>query len=413
MELQDKIKILTEMALDDRDSRRLSTNRRDPILTPLNLRLLAYRGSQGRPLMRVLMTNACRFNCRYCPMRRDRHLPRIALEPETIASTYLEAVRKRWADGLFVTTGIPGRPVQAMDQLIKLLEILRFRHGYDGYIHVKMMPGAEPAQIERAVQLAHRVSLNLEAPCQSILNDLAPEKNFSRSLADLQLAHETKQRLQEEPNFSKKSPVQAVLPAGITTQFVVGAGQDTDRQILGVVDNLFRKKKILHHSHFSAFRPIRDTPLENRRETPVLREQRLYQAEYLMREYGYQLEEIIFDKQGNLPLERDPKVTWAIHHPEQFPVEIQTAHREQLLRVPGIGPISAERILRYRRRGLLRDGKDLARLGVVIGRAQKFITLRGKCIMQGPDAIQQTLWDFNTLLSKPSRTYEFSPGTFR
>ncbi|HWP49519.1 MAG TPA: radical SAM protein [Candidatus Limnocylindrales bacterium] len=412
MELQEKIKILTEMALEDRDTRRIPIGR-DPILNPLNLRPLAYRGSQGMPLMRVLMTNACRFNCTYCPMRKDRHLPRVALEPETIASTYLEAVRKRWADGLFVTTGIPGRPAQAMDQLIKLLEILRFRYRYHGYIHVKIMPGAESAQIERAVQLAHRVSLNLEAPCQSILNELAPEKNLSRSLADLQLAHETKQRLRAESGFSKKLPSHPVLPAGITTQFVVGAGQDTDRQILGLVEDLSRRKKILHHSHFSAFRPIRDTPLENRRETPVLREQRLYQAEYLMREYGYQLEEMVFDKQGNLPLEMDPKVAWAIHHPEQFPVEIQTAHWEQLLRVPGIGPVSVERILRYRRRELLRDRKDLDRLGVVTSRAQKFITLRGKRITEDRDAIQQTLWDFNTLESHPSRTYEFSPGTFR
>jgi predicted DNA-binding helix-hairpin-helix protein len=321
----------------------------------------------------------------------------------------MEAVRKRWADGLFVTTGIPGRSTQTMDRLIKLLEILRFRYRYSGYIHVKMVPGAEPAQIERAVQLAHRISLNLEAPCQSILNELAPEKNLSRSLADLQFAHTAA----HNQSFSRKSFFQAALTAGITTQLVVGASQDTDRQILDLVDTLSRKKKILHHTHFSAFRPIRDTPLENKKETPVIREQRLYQVEYLLREYGYQLEEIVFDKQGNLPLDMDPKVSWAVHHPEQFPIEIQTASRDQLIRVPGIGPTSVERILRYRKKGSLRDRKDLMRLGVVVTRAQEFITLRGRRVTEDRDAVQQTLWDLQTLETRPRRTYEFSPGTFR
>ena len=415
MELQEKIKILTEMALDDRDARRLSAGSRGPMVSPLNLRSLDYRGSGGVPLMRVLMTNACRFNCTYCPMRKDRNLPRVALEPETVAATYIEAVRKRWADGLFVTTGIPGRPIQTMDRLIQLLEILRFRYRYPGYVHVKMVPGAEPAQIERAVQLAHRVSLNLEAPCQSILDELAPEKNLSRALADLQFAHKTSQHLRQsnDQGFSSKSRFQPILAAGITTQFVVGASQDTDRQILGLVHDLSWKKKVLHHTHFSAFRPIRETPLENRRETPVTRERRLYQVEYLLREYGYRLEEIVFDKQGNLPLEMDPKVAWAVRHPEQFPVEVQTASREQLLRVPGMGLTSVERILRYRRRGLLRDRRDLSRLGVVAAWAQGFITLRGRRITEDRDAVQQTLWDLHALELRPQRTYEFSPGTFR
>jgi predicted DNA-binding helix-hairpin-helix protein len=384
-------------------------------LRPLNFREVRSSGPNGRKttLLRILMTNACSFNCHYCPMRRDREMRRTLLKPQELVKIFLAARRKGWCEGLFITTGIPGRPAKVMDDLIKVLELLREVHRFTGYIHVKIIPGAEAAQVERITALASRVSINLEAACGASLAAIAPDKSFATSLTTLEHARTQVRRVREE--LADGKPRDALHPggaAGMTMQLVVGATPDTDREIIGRISSLYSGGGI-HHSQFSAFRPIRDTPMESVPATPALREHRLYQADHLMRGYGFKAEELAFDEEGNLPLGLDPKVAWALAHPELFPVEIRTATRTQLARVPGIGTITAKRIVGERGRVVIRDLTDLRRLGAITTRAAGFVTLGGRRLTQVRWTEQLGLWRPEEDVGAAQTKYEFSPGTFR
>jgi predicted DNA-binding helix-hairpin-helix protein len=359
------------------------------------------------------MTNACSFNCHYCPMRRDRSMPRTLLRPEELVRIFLGAYRRGWCEGLFVTTGIPGRPVKVMDDLIAALELLRVRHRFGGYIHVKLVPGAEPAQIERLTTLASRVSVNLEAPCGASLESIAPDKSFAGAMADLERVrrHVIAARAEEAAG----RPRDALRPggtSGMTFQFVVGATGDSDRAIIDRVSELYAGQGI-HHAHFSAFRPISDTPMEGVRATPAMREHRLYQADYLMREYGFAAQEVVVDRDGNLPLAVDPKTAWALAHPERFPVEVRTASAEELLRVPGVGPASARRIVAERGSVVIRSLADLRKIGVVTTRAAGFLTLGGRRLQTVRWAEQLGFWRPEEEAGTYQFVYDVSPGTFR
>jgi predicted DNA-binding helix-hairpin-helix protein len=359
------------------------------------------------------MTNACSFNCHYCPMRRDREMPRTLLKPEELVRIFLAARAKGWCEGLFITTGIPGRPVKVMDDLITVLELLRDKHRFAGYIHVKILPGAEAEQVARITALATRVSINLEAACGASLTRIAPEKNLATTLETLEQARALVLHEREEQYAGR--PSDSLRPggtAGMTMQLVVGATPDTDRTIIGKIAELYAGGGI-HHSQFSAFRPIRDTPMEDVRATPALREHRLYQADHLMREYKFGVDELAFNDSGNLPLSLDPKIAWALAHPERFPVEIRTATRTQLLRVPGIGPTSARRIIAERRRTVIRDLVDLRRLGVVTGRAAGFLSLGGRRLQSTLWSEQLGFWRPEDEVGAPHILYDVSPGTFR
>jgi predicted DNA-binding helix-hairpin-helix protein len=427
MELERKLAILMSLAEDDREGLPSSAPSRErrPLpprlrhaddvgaLRPLNIRSVRRGDGPRVSLMRILMTNACSFNCHYCPMRRDRSMPRTLLKPEELVRIFLGAVARGWCTGLFVTTGIPGRPVKVMDDLITALELLRERHRFAGYIHVKLVPGAEPAQIERLTQLASRVSVNLEAPCGATLSAIAPETRLDDMLADLERVRELVLLARAESAEGRPAdPLHPLGIAGMTTQFVVGATPDTDRTILGAVRTLYAKRGI-HHAHFSAFRPIRETPMESMRATPVLREHRLYQADHLLRRYGFDADEVVFDGAGNLPLAFDPKVAWALAHPEHFPIDARTATVEELLRVPGVGPTSARRIVETRRATLLRGLADLRRLGVVTTRAAGFLSLGGRRLQTVRWAEQLGFWAPEEQAGVPQMVYEVSPGTFR
>ncbi|HEX2210180.1 MAG TPA: radical SAM protein, partial [Longimicrobium sp.] len=345
-------------------------------LRPLNIRSLRV-GSGRVSLMRILMTNACSFNCHYCPMRRDRNLPRALLKPEELVRIFLEAHRRGWCQGLFITTGIPGKPQKVMDDLIRVLELLRERHGFRGYIHVKMVPGAETA------------------------------------LTSLHTARRLVRREQAERSEGRTvDPLRPGGAAGMTVQFVVGATPDTDRTLLGRVGELYAGGGV-HHAHFSAFRPIRDTPLEEATAAPALREQRLYQADYLVRDYGFATDEVVFDDGGNLPLSYDPKTAWALAHPERFPVEVRTAAYDELLRVPGIGPTAARRIVDERAATVFRDLADLRKLGVVTTRAAGFLTLGGRRLQTVKWTEQLGFWAPEDDAGRPHVVYGVSPGTFR
>lgn len=414
-DLERKLDVLMSLATDDREGLppRLRHARSTGALNPINIRHLRPMPGMRMSLLRILMTNACSYNCHYCPMRRDREMPRTLLKPEELVRIFLGARARGWCEGLFVTTGIPGRPVKVMDDLITALELLRERHRFGGYIHVKLVPGGQPAQIERLAQLASRVSVNLEAPCGASLASIAPEKNLGTAIADLERVRG--HLLLERAERSHGKPADALHPgavAGMTMQFVVGATSDTDRTILGTVGRLSTGGGI-HHAHFSAFRPIENTPLEGAPATPALREHRLYQADHLMRQYGFGVDEVVFEATGNLPLAVDPKSAWAIAHPERFPVEIRTASPDELLRVPGIGPTSARRIVDERGATTFRSLADLRKLGVVTNRAAGFITLGGRRVQTSRWIQQLGFWAPEEDVGVPHLVYQVSPGTFR
>ena len=414
-DLQQKLDTLMSLAGDDRDGAppRLRHAREAGALGPLNIRSLRPGAGPHTRLLRILMTNACSYNCHYCPMRRDRDLPRTLLKPAELVRIFLGARRRGWVDGIFVTTGIPSNPVKVMDGLIEALELLRERHGFAGYVHVKLVAGAEAAQIERITALASRVSLNLEAPCGQHLAQIAPDKSLPTALADLE--HVRSLVMDERTARTHGRPADPLHPggaSGMTMQFVVGATPDSDRTLIDTVARL-RAGGGIHHTHFSAFRPIADTPMESVPAAPALREHRLYQAEHLLRDYGFAADEVVYGPGGNLPLAVDPKIAWALAHPERFPVEVTRADRAELLRVPGIGPVAARRLVAERGGATPRCLADLGRLGVATERAGGFLTLRGRRLQTTRWTEQLGFWAPEEEAGRYHLAYQVSPGTFR
>jgi len=318
-------------------------------------------------VLKVLMTNVCEKNCYYCAVRASRDVPRTSFSPEELARAFDRFVRADLVDGLFLSSGLCGSASRTMDQMIACVELVRGHYQFDGYVHLKLLPGISEAHIERALQLAHRVSVNLEAPSAERLAAIAPRKDFFQELT--------------EPMRLAKHLIDAsggrLAPAGQTTQFVVGAAGEPDREILDTTATLYRDLD-LRRAYFSAFQPVPGTPLDGKSPTPAWREHRLYQADWLLRFYGFSFDDLIFDAAGCLPRSADPKQTYAQAHPELFPVEVNRASREELLRVPGIGPVSAGRLVQWRRQGTLRDLADLGKAGAVAPRAAPFILLDGK-----------------------------------
>lgn len=419
MTLEQKIELLMSLAGDDREAKptvlppRLRRANEAGALRPLNFRTVSAGRGRKTTLLRILMTNACSFNCHYCPMRRDRNMPRALLKPEELVKIFLEARRRGWCEGLFITTGIPGRPVKVMDDLITVLDLLRHRHHFDGYIHTKILAGAEPAQVEQITRLATRVSINLEAPCGDTLTKIAPEKNYDASLVTLAHARSLViDRQQDEKAGRRRDPLHPGGASGMTTQFVVGAAPDDDRTIVRRVSELYSAGGV-HHVHFSAFRPIRETPLESRAAVPALREHRLYQTDYLLRYYGFDEREVIYDEGGNLPLDVDPKVAWALAHRDMYPLDVMTASYDQLVRIPGIGVITARRLVDERRSTQIRGLADLRKLGVQTTRAAGFLTVRGRALETTKWTDQLALWNPADEVGAHRVTYNFSPGTFR
>jgi putative DNA modification/repair radical SAM protein len=326
-------------------------------------------------LLKILLTNACENDCYYCANRASRNFRRLNFAPEELAYAFDQMHRKGLVEGLFLSSGVCNA-ARTMDRMIATVELVRHRYTFPGYIHLKILPGATFAHVERAVQLANRVSVNLEAPSPERLARIAPPKDFTTHL--LQPLHWATRLIEESK--SKHTSVSQ------TTQFVVGAADETDRELLSTTARLYREVN-LARVYFSAFQPIADTPLEDHPPTPPLREHRLYQSDFLFRKYGFTFEDLVFDDAGNLPNEADPKLIWAQAHPECFPVEVNRASHEELLRVPGIGPTSASRILKLRGQSKLCELSDLRQIGAIAKRAAPFILLAGK-----HPPFQLTLW---------------------
>jgi predicted DNA-binding helix-hairpin-helix protein len=261
--------------------------------------------------------------------------------------------------------------------------------------------------------LASRVSINFEAPCGSSLASIAPEKSFSTTLQNFEQVQRLVVAERQAQAYGKpRDPLHPGGASGMTMQFVVGATADTDQSLLSIITQL-KNGGGVHHPHFSAFRPISNTPLEGAPAAPALREHRLYQAAHLLSDYGFASEEVVYEATGNLPLARDPKTSWALNHPEWFPVEVSTASFEELVRVPGIGPLAARRIVSQRSASVLRSLRDLRTLGVITARAGGFLTLRGRRLQTTRWSEQLGFWAEEDQVGTPHVVYQVSPGTFR
>jgi len=318
-------------------------------------------------LLKVLQTNACTNDCFYCGTRRSGNFRRVAFSPDQLACAFDEMARRRQAEGIFLSSGIAGSATRSMDSMLATAELLRRRYQFRGYVHLKIVPGATRAHVEQAMRLADRVSVNLESPKPDYLQRIAPDKRFSEDL--LQIV-----RWVSELQRTGRGHLARVSQ---TTQLVVGAAREPDADILRTASWLYRRLG-LARVYYSAFQPLPGTPLAELPATSPLREHRLYQCDFLLRRYGFSFDELVFDERGFLPLRADPKALWAEAHPEVFPVEINRASRAQLLRVPGIGPTSADRLLKSRRLGAVRCLEDLRRMGADSERAAHYVLLNGK-----------------------------------
>lgn len=327
-------------------------------------------------LLKVLMTNGCIYDCAYCVNRKSNPTRRAAFTPEEIANLTMQFYRRNYIEGLFLSSGIMRSPDYTTEQLIAALELLRNVYNFRGYIHVKAIPGADDVLLSRLGLLADRMSVNIELPSQESLNRLAPDKSKQSILKPMGLI---KSKINENSSdLVKYKHAPRFAPAGQSTQMIVGATPDTDYQILNLTEGLYRKYG-LKRIFYSAYTPVVEDSLLPALDTkpPLLREHRLYQADWLLRFYGFEAKELLDEAAPNFNPLLDPKCSWAINHREQFPVEVNRAPYETLLRVPGIGVRSAQRILKARKAGSL-DFYALKKLGVVLKRAQFFITCKGK-----------------------------------
>lgn len=337
----------------------------------------AKKSGGGRtPILKTLLTSACEKNCLYCPFRAGRDLRRATLQPIEMAKIFSQMAAAGLVQGLFLSSGMVGGGVRTQDKILDTAEILRTKYQYQGYLHLKLMPGAEKDQVLRAVQLATRVSVNLEAPNPERLKHLAPHKKFQEEL--LQLL-QWAQELSQTTHFSTRND----RAPSIVTQLVVGATAETDKEILKTSSHLYHHLK-LSRIYYSRFSPIPDTPLENLPPENPLRPLRLYQASFLIRDYGFSTSDFQFTQSGNLPLEQDPKTIWAQTHLLHQPVDLNKADFFHLMRIPGIGPKTARRIIQFRHNSKIKSEVELRQLGIPIERVSPFILLNGRKITNQP-----------------------------
>lgn len=334
--------------------------------------------SDGRciSLLKILMTNECIYDCKYCLNRKSNDVPRATFTPEEICTLTMQFYRRNYIEGLFLSSGILQNPDFTMELLYRTIWLLRNKYHFNGYVHVKGIPGADADLIEKMGYLADRMSVNLELPTADGLRTLAPNKHRKNILTPMRQIQNTIHANKEELILYRKSPT--FVGGGQSTQMIIGATPETDYQILNVAENLYQKFE-LKRVFYSAFVKVNEDKSLPALPggPPLLREHRLYQADWLLRFYGFRAEELLDEKRPFFNVILDPKEDWAVRHLECFPVEINRAAYENLLRVPGIGVKSARRILSARRSCNLTFA-DLKKLGVVLKRAVYFITCNGR-----------------------------------
>ncbi|MFT8888025.1 MAG: putative DNA modification/repair radical SAM protein [Ethanoligenens sp.] len=327
-------------------------------------------------LLKVLMTNSCVYDCKYCVNRHSNDTPRATFTPKELAELTIQFYRRNYIEGLFLSSGILRDPDYTCERMIETLRLLREDYHFAGYIHAKAIPGADSALIARLGTLADRISVNIEMPSHESLQLLAPDKSKLSILKPMGFI--TGRIAENSTDLVKYRNAPRFAPAGQSTQMIVGATPESDYQILRLSEALYGKYK-LKRVFYSAYMPMNEDSLLPAVDVkpPLLREHRLYQADWLLRFYGFSADELLDSAHPDFNPYLDPKCNWALHHLEQFPVEVNRADYPTLLRVPGIGVVSAKRIIRARRVGAL-DFDALKKLGVVLKRAQYFITCRGK-----------------------------------
>lgn len=356
--------------------------------------------SDGRcvSLLKLLFTNACIFDCHYCINRKSNSIPRATFTPQEVADLTMDFYMRNYIEGLFLSSAIIKNVDYTSELLIKTLKILRYEKGFKGYIHVKAIPGADENLIEELGFLADRMSVNVELPSRESLKLLAPDKDpFALYKPMKQITHKKKE-LSQVPTLRKPA---SFVPAGQSTQMIIGASPESDHSIVKIAENLYKQYE-LKRVYYSAYIPVNKDSLlpAITTEPPLLREHRLYQADWLLRFYHFSADEILSENKPNFNLYLDPKANWAVQNYDQFPIDVQTASYEQLLRIPGIGPKSALNILKARKYYRLHLS-DLKKLGVVIKRAQYFISCNGAC---QPGLVNDPEWIISSLIS--SRQYE-------
>ena len=327
-------------------------------------------------LLKVLLSNACVYNCQYCINRVTNDVPRATFTPRELADLTIQFYRRNYIEGLFLSSGILKNPDYTCERMLEVLRILREEYRFYGYIHAKAIPGADPRLLAQIGVLADRMSVNIELPSEKSLTTLAPNKGKQAILKPMAFIRDC--ITENKTDIVKYRHAPKFAPAGQSTQMIVGASPETDFQILRLSESLYQKYS-LKRVFFSAYTPVVESSLLPALDTkpPLLREHRLYQADWLLRFYGFEAKELLDEKTPNFNPFLDPKCNWAINHMELFPVEVNSAPYEMLLRVPGIGVRSAKRIFAARKTGSL-DLDALKKIGVVLKRAQYFITCKGK-----------------------------------
>jgi predicted DNA-binding helix-hairpin-helix protein len=306
-----------------------------------------------RKILKAMVTTACQMNCHYCPFRAGRsQMKRLTFTPDELAQGLDTLQQAGKVEGMFLSSGIIKGSVTTQDKIIDTADIVRNRYHYQGYLHLKVMPGIEYDQLYRLMLLGDRVSVNLEGPTQERLDALAPKKDFQRELLSM---------LQLAEQIRRTHPYEKL--ASTVTQFVVGAVGDTDLELLSLSNRLYRHYG-LTRAYYSGFSPVIQTPFENLPATDPLREHRLYQASFLLRDYGWSVEDLSFMEDSNLRTDIDPKRAWAERYLRSAPIDVMKADRRQLLRVPGIGPVGANAIMQARRQGRLTDLEHLRKLNI-------------------------------------------------
>lgn len=379
MDIEEKLKLLGAAARYDVSCASSGSNRRSRkggLGNTARLGVCHSWSDDGRciSLLKTLFTNACIYDCAYCANRSSVEKPRASFTPEEIADLTINFYLRNYIEGLFLSSAVRVSPDYTMEQLIRAVKLLRREKGFNGYIHLKAIPGADPALIREAGLYADRMSVNIELPTEQSLRRLAPQKDRRSILEPMGRMTEGIAESREERRKSRHAP--AFVPGGQSTQLIVGASPENDLRIVRLAESLYRRYS-LKRVYYSAFMPVSNDPrLPQLTEPPLLREHRLYQADWLMRYYSFTSAEILDESRPDLDEELDPKSGWALRNLQFFPVEVNTAGYETLLRVPGIGVKSARRIVTARRSHSLYFD-DLKKIGVVLKRARYFITCRG------------------------------------
>ena len=361
-------------------------------------------------LLKILFTNECIYDCKYCINRSSNDVPRASFTPDEVCTLTMEFYRRNYIEGLFLSSGILKNPNYTMELIYATLYKLRTEHHFQGYIHVKAIPGASEELIQRVGFLADRMSVNLELPTAESLRILAPHKNRKNILTPMRLLQNKMQENKQKIVAYKKAP--RFVPAGQSTQMIIGATPETDYQIIQVAESLYQKFD-LKRVFYSAFIHVNEDsalPARSEEGPPLLREHRLYQADWLLRYYGFEAKELLSEENPNFNVLLDPKCNWVLKHLELFPVEINRAEYETLLRVPGIGYKSAGRIVKARRTAVL-GFEDLKKIGVVLKRALYFITCNGK--MMYPTKIEEDYITRNLLDVKEKLPAHIGQMTYR